>query len=272
MLKINEYFYHLQGKDLFVQKNHSHDEIELIQVVNGNGFVLKNDRTYELKSGYLYVIDARKTHIVYPQSENCEDYIRNKIIIGADSFVEFFSDIGLGDAIDNILNSDPIYTLNTPEIDSIYKEVTELCGTKRKEMIAKAHAGIIELIYRINSSLSSKPLAEEKSTLQKMLDVINKTDGVISLEQISKTIYMNKHYLSHLFKEKTGITLNEYLSNKVYERICNLLEGTSYSTERIALLCGFSSASSLTRFFKNKSGITPTKYRKERLISKFNIT
>ena len=39
MLKINEYFYHLQGKDLFVQKNHSHNEIEIIQVISGNGLV-----------------------------------------------------------------------------------------------------------------------------------------------------------------------------------------------------------------------------------------
>lgn len=272
MLKINEYFYHLQGKDLFVQKNHSHNEIELIHVINGNGFVLKNDKTYELKSGYLYVINARKTHIVYPQSENCENYIRNKIVIDADSFVEFFSDIGLDEAIDNILNSDPIYTLNNPEIDRIYKEVNELCGSKRKEMVAKAHSCIIELVWFIITNLHSSPNFEEKSTLQKMLDVINEADGVTTLEQISRTIYMDKHYLSHLFKEKTGITLTEYLSNKIYEKMCNLLEGTSYSTERIAILCGFSSASSLTRFFKSKSGITPTKYRKERLISKFNIT
>ena len=49
MLKINEYFYHLQGKDLFVHKNHYHNEIEFIQVINGNGVVLKNDKTYILK-------------------------------------------------------------------------------------------------------------------------------------------------------------------------------------------------------------------------------
>ncbi len=46
MLKINEYFYHLKGKDLFVNKNHSHNEIELIQVINGSGMVLKNDKSY----------------------------------------------------------------------------------------------------------------------------------------------------------------------------------------------------------------------------------
>ena len=53
MMQINEAFYHLQGKDMFVQKNHSHNEIELIQVINGNGIVIKNDSTFELKSQYI---------------------------------------------------------------------------------------------------------------------------------------------------------------------------------------------------------------------------
>ena len=64
VLKINEAFYHLQGKDLFVQKNHSHNEIEFIQVIEGNGLVLKNDKTFLLQSHHIYVIDARNAHIV----------------------------------------------------------------------------------------------------------------------------------------------------------------------------------------------------------------
>ena len=34
MMQINEYFYHLQGRDLFVHKNHSHNEIELILIIS----------------------------------------------------------------------------------------------------------------------------------------------------------------------------------------------------------------------------------------------
>ena len=123
MLQINEYFYHLQGKDLFVHKNHSHNEIEFIHVISGNGLVLKNDKTYILQSQQLYVIDARKTHIVYPQPEDCKDYIRNKIVIDADSFMEFYGNMGMEKILYKLFNSKPIPTSTNPKIDKIYKTV-----------------------------------------------------------------------------------------------------------------------------------------------------
>ena len=43
MIKVNETCYRLKGRDLFVLKNHSHNEIEFIFVINGSGMVLKND-------------------------------------------------------------------------------------------------------------------------------------------------------------------------------------------------------------------------------------
>ena len=264
MLKINEHFYHLQGKDAFVHKNHLHNEIELIQVVNGNGLVLKNDKTFVLQSQFLYVIDARNAHIVYPQPEDCNDYIRNKIVIDADSFVNFYTDTGMGKLLDGLFESAPIPTALTPRIDEIYKTVFELCSSAKEENIAFAHGYITELLHLISSYSATESGNEKRDTFQKMLDIINKKDGLTSLDEISKALYMDKHYLCHLFKQKTGTTLSEYLSDKIFEKSCKLLEGTSYSIEEISQLCGFSSPASLTRFFKNKSAVTPSQYRRER--------
>ena len=105
MLQINEYFYHLQGKDLFVQKNHSHNEIEFIQVIEGNGLVLKNDKTFLLQSHHIYVIDARNAHIVYPQPDDCNNYIRNKIVVNADSLMNFYTNIGMEKVVKKLFNA-----------------------------------------------------------------------------------------------------------------------------------------------------------------------
>ncbi len=263
MLQINEYFYHLQGKDLFVQKNHSHNEIEFIQVIEGNGLVLKNDKTFLLQSQHIYVIDARNTHIVYPQPEDCNNYIRNKIVINADSFIKFVVDIGMEEAVEFLFNSSPVSTAENSEIDMIFKTIVKLCESKKKENIAFAHGYLTELIHWIYSNATTES-QKKKDTFQKMLDIINQKDGLTSLDEISRILYMDKHYLCHLFKKKTGITLSDYIADRVFKRVCKLLENTVYSIEEIAALCGFSSASSLTRFFKNKSGLTPSKYRNER--------
>ena len=262
MLKINEYFYHLQGKDSFVHKNHSHNEIEFIQVINGNGIVLKNDKTYIMKSQYIYVIDARNAHIVYPQPEDCTDYIRNKLVIDADTFTEFCQKTGMGGILYKLFNGEPVSTAVNPEIDKIYKTVCELCASKKEENIAFAHGYVTELIHWIYSHSQIRTQDEARGPLQKMLAVINEKDGVTSLHEISGILHLDKHYLCRLFKEKTGITLSEYLSDKIFGKSRKLLESTSYSMEEIARECGFSSAASFTRFFKNKCGMPPSKFRK----------
>ena len=268
MIQINEFFYHLQGRDLFVQKNHSHDEIEFIQVINGNGFVVKNDKTYLLQSHHVYVIDARNTHIVYPESKEIDEYIRNKIVIDATSFERFFGDIGLGEILDSLYDSAPISTANKPEIDGVFKKISELCTSGKVENIGFAHGYVTNLIHWIYSNYTNKKVDENKSTIQKMLDIINEKEGLTSLDEIAKSLYMDKHYLSHLFKSKTGITLSAYLADKVYEKSCRLLKSTTYTIETISSMCGFSSAACFSRFFKNKSDVSPSKYRTKRNVIK----
>ncbi len=264
MLKINECFYHLQGEDLFVKKKHIQNEIELIQVINGDGIILKNNHTYPLKSQYIYVIDARNTHLVNPEPDNCENYIRNKIVIDADSFINYFELIGAREIIETLFDSPPVPTLKHPEIDNIYKTIFNLFNSEKKEDIAFAHGYITELIHWVHINSDNKKTDMHKSTIQKMLDIINEKDGVTSLDEISKILYMDKFYLCHLFKDKTGTTLSGYLSDKIYEKSRKLLLDTTYSIERISNLCGFSSSASFTRFFKNKTGTTPSSYRKDK--------
>lgn len=263
-MKINEYFYHLQGKDLFVHKNHSHNEIEFIQVIGGNGLVLKNDKTYVLQSQQLFVIDARKTHIVYPQPEDCNDYVRNKIVLDADSFLEYCGKMGINAVITKLFNSGPVCTADNPRFDSIYKTVSELCASKEKENIAFAQGYITELLHLLYLNIDADKPNGSNDTFQKILNVINEKEGLTSLSEISQLLHIDKHYLCRLFKKRTGTKLSDYLSEKVFEKCRNLLEHSNHSLEEIALQCGFTSQASLSRFFKNKSGVTPSKYRKSR--------
>lgn len=261
---INEYFYHLQGKDLFVQKNHTHNEIELIHVINGGGTVLKNDRTFPLQSQYIYVIDARKVHIVYPQPDDCKEYVRNKIVIDADSFFTFCREVGILGVPERLFASAPVSTAGKPEIDELFSKVYRLCSSGKEEDKGFAHGYVLELLHWIYAHSEAEAPNQPDAVIQKMLDVIAERDSVTSLSEISVVLHMDKYYLCHLFKSRTGRTLSEYLSEKIYEKSRKLLEETTMPMEEIAGLCGFSSASSLTRFFKKKSGISPMKYRKER--------
>ncbi len=169
----------------------------------------------------------------------------------------------MGKILDKLFNGEPISTAASPAIDKIYKTVCELCTTRKEENIAFAHGYITELIHWIYSNSETRIQQYAMDTLQRMLSVINEKEGVTSLSEIGETLHLDKHYLCRLFKEKTGSRLSDYLADKVLAKSRKLLDGTSYSIEEIALVCGFSSQASLTRFFKSKSGITPSQYRKK---------
>lgn len=260
-MKINEYFYHLQGRDDFVQKNHTHNEIELIQILSGDGSVLKSDKSYPLQKQFLYFIDARKPHIVHPM--NCEEYIRNKIVIDADSFFSFFREVGLAETAEALLSGPPISTEKVPQIEQLFKTVVQLCTTQNPINAGFAHGYILEILHLAASlAVISKPSAESDTMIQKILDFISKADGLTSLSELSAMLHMNKYYVCHLFKDKTGMTISDYLAEKRFEKCISLLTNSACSIEEISVLCGFANASSLTRFFKNKSGLSPIEYRK----------
>lgn len=247
---------------MFVQKSHSHNEIELIEVVSGNGIVIKNDTTFELKSRHIYFIDARNVHIVYPQSENCDDYIRNKIVIDADSFEDFCKGIGILDFVEPLFELGPISTEYNAEVDLLYKKICELMNSDDAALTGFAHGGIVQLLEWAYSHSRSVDSGSQVETIQTILSIIADKKGQTSLEEISRELHMNKFYVSHFFKDKTGRNISEYIADKLYENAIKMLKEEQLSVEDVAFECGFSAAASFTRFFKNKSGITPSQFRK----------
>lgn len=264
VLQINEAFYRLQGKDMFVHKTHSHNEIELIHVISGSGTVIKNDLKFELKSQHIYIIDARKAHIVFPQPEDCVSYVRNKLVIDADSFEQFFRSIGVYDLVESLFCGAPISTEYNQEIDLLYQKICDLVHNDETAMSGFAHGYLIELLYWVCSNSNKASQYPQNTSIQKILSIISDKQGVTTLNEISELLHMNKFYICHMFKSKTGRKLSDYLSDKIYDCAIEMLKGSTDSIEEIAFKCGFSAASSFTRFFKKRSGVSPSKFRKDK--------
>lgn len=68
----------------------------------------------------------------------------------------------------------------------------------------------------------------------------------ISLEDIANELHISKFYLSHLFKNGIGCSIQDFITKVRFDEAMKLLYGTDLSTEEIAAECGFTSMS----FFK----------------------
>ena len=77
---------------------------------------------------------------------------------------------------------------------------------------------------------------------------------------------MNYHpkYISHLFKEKMGVSYSEYLRSVRLKYAVTLLDHGIDSVKNVALLSGFSDPLYFSKVFKDSIGISPSGYTKNK--------
>lgn len=73
---------------------------------------------------------------------------------------------------------------------------------------------------------------------------------------------ISPQYMRKLFKNHTGMSVSEYVSNKRLEKSMYLLANTDMNLQDIVVQIGNSDISGFVRFFKQKTGMTPGQYRK----------
>lgn len=81
------------------------------------------------------------------------------------------------------------------------------------------------------------------------------------LEALAEALRYNKAYLCKLFKEASGMTINNYLNYIRISRAYDLICYTSYSMSQICTMTGFSSVHYFTRTFKRVCGMPPSQIR-----------
>ena len=83
----------------------------------------------------------------------------------------------------------------------------------------------------------------------------------ITLESLSDRFFINKTYLSEVFKEQYGVNLKDYLTSVRITEAKKLLRFTDKTTEEIAEKIGINGAAYFSRLFKRFEGVSPKEYR-----------
>uniref|UniRef100_UPI003AB7AC7A helix-turn-helix domain-containing protein n=1 Tax=Eisenbergiella sp. TaxID=1924109 RepID=UPI003AB7AC7A len=74
---------------------------------------------------------------------------------------------------------------------------------------------------------------------------------------------ISKTQLYYIFKEVTGITVSEYITEYRITKAKDFLINTDLSVEMISQAVGYMNISSFSRVFKLKAGCSPLQYRKK---------
>ena len=111
---------------------------------------------------------------------------------------------------------------------------------------------------------------EEATTAPKKLSVVEVKEYLeqhyaekISLDELSKQFFINKYYLTRVFKEQFGQSITAYLTSLRITHAKQLLRFSDKSVEEIGLECGLGQLHYFSRVFKEVEGVPPSIYRSQ---------
>lgn len=107
----------------------------------------------------------------------------------------------------------------------------------------------------------------EQNNIQTMIQIIdasiiNKEEAHLTLETISKKLGYSSYYVSHKFKELSGMSFRDFYRFRKMAFALNELKNPNKKLMDIALDYGFTSHEAFSRTFKETYGINPSEYRK----------
>lgn len=84
----------------------------------------------------------------------------------------------------------------------------------------------------------------------------------LSRNELADAVFVSPDYLSHLFREKTGMSLTTYITNERIRKAKELLLKNQFSIRDTALTSGFQNISYFSKQFKRATGQTPQEFRR----------
>lgn len=112
-----------------------------------------------------------------------------------------------------------------------------------------------------------KNRSENSSTVYLIKEFIaaHYQDETLSIKDISEHVFLSSSYICTLFKNETGQTLNQYLTDFRIDKAKKLLTDPRYKITDISARVGYSDGNYFGKTFKKLVGMSPSEYREQAL-------
>lgn len=84
----------------------------------------------------------------------------------------------------------------------------------------------------------------------------------ITMEAIEEEIHLSKNYIRSIFKETTGETILEFITNYRFESACELLKDPSLKVKEVSMMVGYENVPYFCTIFTKRYKESPNEYRK----------
>ena len=250
------------------------DGYMVLYCINGHIKLNVNLQEHELKSGMLFLNYPGTIIRVNEILDSDEDGLRYVCVVMSREFVgNLMLDVNKLFTQDLSLMGTPSISLNDAQIELLREHITlmvNIVGSESKFKVESVRSVLSSVFYFLAGVWAEKAAIQK----QKVLSGRNQTvfDQFINLVTEYHTEYRNvgfyaqrlsltPKYLSRIIRDVSGRSAPEWIDDYVILEAKNLLKYSGLAIKEIVFKLNFPSQSVFYKFFKARTGMTPTEYK-----------
>lgn len=220
-------------------------------VVDGTGYVFFDKKYNKVDADTIYILNQGEHHKYF--ADKNDPYSKIFLNISGSMAKELPSMYGLG--------NDHLFV--NKQLRSTFERIPQTLNSSLSEEHMQIELQIIltEIFTKLSFSISKEKKCVEAVKLKEYID--SNTDKIINMSELSKLIFRSVDYSQKLFLREFKTTPYEYQINRKIIIAKNLLTNTDISIGELGASLGYNDPHYFSNIFKTKTGLSPSKYRKE---------
>lgn len=254
--------------------NHPHfcPDYMLFYFIHGTGNIKIEGKHYEFHPGDLIITNPSE---LFHCTIDPNVYHERIVLHISDSFLSnfpydpkplfrIFQDRSKG-----IGNQIPANIVKSNQLDFLFTQILQLLQNNTPETDIEAICKIGILLSTLNRFTKHPPvpntaMQQSDPIIEQVLDYLNAHfTEQISIATVADVFNINESYLSHLFKEHTGMSLWNYVILRRLHKFNSQIKN-DLSVEEACYRVGFQNYSNFFRLYKKYMGISPLAYKKQK--------
>ncbi|QCX54492.1 helix-turn-helix transcriptional regulator [Elizabethkingia sp. JS20170427COW] len=148
------------------------------------------------------------------------------------------------------------------EVVDIKLGEVKLLNEPSKEQLQHLEKSLVSMGFEMIDDKKTKLIEDIKTSIIQLVHYEAKEINLKLSDFLSQELNYDYHYLSNLFSEVEGITIEKYLIAQKIERVKELLVYDELSLSEIAYRLHYSSVAYLSNQFKKVTGLSPSHFKK----------
>lgn len=252
--------------ELYYRPLHLHKELELILVLQGQGDVYSEQTSFSVHEGDILLFGSGEAHEL---SGGEEGLLLLTIQISRGFCVRYCPQLrNTRFGVNRISpDDDPAQTaaIRAAMLDAFSTYLdrsipgTFFCMGHVNRLFALLFSSVP---YQLLSPSELQSRTKSQNRIRRILAYLEEHfREPVRLRDLAELEHITTAHLSHIFREKLNITLQDYLMRLRVEAAMSMLKNTSLTPTAIAYECGFSDPRYLNQSFARILGMTPSQWR-----------